>query len=69
MAAKTIFDGGVTSKLWLDRREFYPDPHKVAEMWTDMSPFKTVMMKLGVKKVGDPVYKLFEHESDRKSVV
>jgi len=63
MAAKTIFDGGVTSKLWLDRREFYPEPQKVAEMWTDMNPFKTVLMKLGTKKVDDPVYKLFEHES------
>lgn len=63
MAAKTIFDGGVTSKLWLDRRQFYPEPQKVAEMWTDMNPFKTVLMKLGTKKVDDPVYKLFEHES------
>lgn len=64
MAAKTIFDTGVTSKLWLDRRQFYPEPQKVAEMWTDMNPFKTVLMKLGTKKVDDPVYKLFEHESN-----
>lgn len=63
MSAKTLFDGGATSKLWLDRRVFYPDPQSVAEMWTDMTPFKTFTMKMGTKKVGDPVYKMFEHES------
>ncbi len=63
MAAKTIFDGGVTSKLWLDRRNFYPDPQKVSELYTDLNPFTTVLSKLPVKNVDDPVYKLFEHES------
>lgn len=63
MPAKTLFDGGVNSKLWLDRRNFYPDPQKVAELYSDINPFKTVMTKLGIKKVPDPVYKLFEHES------
>lgn len=63
MAAKTLFDGGVASKLWLDRRKFYPDPQKVAELYSDINPFKTIMTKLGIKKVPDPVYKMFEHES------
>lgn len=64
MAAKTLFDGGATSKLFLDRRQFYPDPQKVAEMWTDMTPFKTFVMRMSTKNVEDPLYKMFENESN-----
>lgn len=63
MAAKTLFDGGATSKLFLDRRVFYPEPQKVAELWTDITPFKTFVTKMGVKKVPESLYKMFEHES------
>lgn len=63
MPAKTLFDGGATSKLWLDRRDFYPTPQQVAELWTNVTPFTTVLGQLGSMKVGEPVYKLFEHES------
>lgn len=63
MATKTLFDGGVASKLWLDRRDFYPDPNTVAELYSDVTPFTTVMYQLEVKQTKDPLYKLFEHES------
>lgn len=63
MAAKTLFDSGVSAKLFLDQRQFYPEPNKVAEMYSDVTPFKTFLMKLGVKPVDDVLYKLFENES------
>lgn len=63
MAAKTLFDGGATAKLFLDQRQFYPDPNKVAELWTDLTPFKTFLMKLETKQVDDTLYKMFENES------
>jgi hypothetical protein len=62
--AKTLFDGGVTSKLWLDRRIFYPTPNEFAEMWPSLTPFYTVLSQLPIKQVPDPVYKMFEHESN-----
>jgi len=60
---KTLFDNGVASKLWLDRRDFYPEPDTVAELYSDITPFSTVMYQLEVKQTKDPLYKLFEHES------
>jgi len=60
---KTLFEGGATSKLFLDRRKFYPDPQRVAEMWTNITPFKTFAMSMLTKKVDDPLYKMFENES------
>jgi hypothetical protein len=61
--AKTLFDGGATAKLFLDQRQFYPDPNKVAEMWTDITPFKTFVSKLRTETVQDVLYKMFENES------
>lgn len=58
MAAKSLFDGGVSAKLFLDQRQFYPEPNKVAEMYTDVTPFKTFLMKLGSKPVDDVLYKM-----------
>jgi len=60
---KTLFDGGVASKLWLDRRDFYPSPDEVAELYSDITPFTTVMYQLEVKNTKDPLYKMFEHET------
>ena len=62
--AKTLFDGGATSVLFLDQRQFYPTPQEVAELWSDMFPFSTVMESLQVKDVDDALYKMFENESD-----
>ena len=63
MAAKTLFDGGVSAKLFLDQRQFYPNPNQVAEMWADLTPFKTFLMKLRTETVDDVLYKMFENES------
>jgi len=60
---KSLFEGGVSSKLWLDRRDFYPEPDTVAELYSDITPFTTVMYQLEVKTTKDPLYKLFEHET------
>ena len=63
VVSKSLFDGGVASKLWLDRRDFYPDPNEVAELYSDITPFTTVMYQLEMKTTNDPLYKIFEHES------
>ncbi len=62
--AKTLFDGGASSILFLDRRQFYPTPQEVAELWSDMFPFTAVMENLIIKDVDDALYKMFENESD-----
>ncbi len=62
--AKTLFDEGVSSILFLDRRSFYPTPQEVAELWSDMFPFTAVMENLQVKDTDDALYKMFENESD-----
>ena len=62
--AKTLFDGGASSVLFLDQRQFYPTPQEVAELWSDMFPFSTTMENLQVKDVDDALYKMFENESD-----
>lgn len=61
--SKTLFDGGASSKLFLDRRQFYVKPNEVAQMWTDLTPFKTFAMAMNNITVPDPLYKLFENES------
>lgn len=60
---KTLFDGGANAKLFLDQRQFYPDPNKVAQMFSNLTPFKTFLMKLNTKPVDDVLYKMFENES------
>ena len=62
--AKTLFEGGVSDVLFLDQRQFYPTPQEVAELWSDMFPFTTVMENLQIKDVDDALYKMFENESD-----
>jgi len=63
MAAKELFQGGASNLLFTDRRNFYLDPQRVAELWPNITPFTTFLMSVGKKKVNDPLYKLFEHES------
>lgn len=63
MSAKTLFDGGASGVLFLDRRQFYLDPNRVAELWPDVMPFTTLLQKLNVRNVDDTVFKMFEHRS------
>ena len=43
VVTKSLFDGGVASKLWLDRRDFYVEPDQIAELYSDITPFTTVV--------------------------
>jgi len=63
MSAKTLFEGGVSGKLFLDRRQFYITPQRVAELWPDVTPFTTLVQMLRVENVKDTLYKMFEHRS------
>ena len=58
MAAKDLTGSGV---LFTDRRNFYIDPQIVKELWTDVTPFTTVIANRETRTVPDPVFKMFEH--------
>ena len=59
MAAKDLSASGV---LFTDRRNFYIDPQVVKELWTDVTPFTTVIANKETRNVPDPVFKMFEHK-------
>ena len=58
MSAKDLSASGV---LFTDRRNFYIDPQVVKELWTDVTPFTTVIANKETRTVPDPVFKMFEH--------
>jgi len=60
MAAKNLGADGV---LYTDRRDFYIDPQVVKELWTDVSPFTTVISNKETRQTNDPVFKMFEHRN------
>lgn len=60
MAAKTLSNLGI---LFTERRDFYLRPNVVKELWTDITPFTTILANKGEVKVSDTDYKLFEHRS------
>ena len=47
--------------LYTDRRNFYIDPQVVKELWTDVTPFTTVIANKETRSVPDPIFKMFEH--------
>lgn len=49
--------------IYDDRRDFYISPQVVQELWPDVTPFTTVISNRGMRKVGDPDFKMFEHRS------
>ena len=59
MAAKDLTGSGV---LYTDRRNFYIDPQVVKELWTDVTPFTTVIANKETRTVPDPIFKMFEHK-------
>ncbi len=63
MAVKTLGTGGSTGILYLDRRDFYIDPHVVKELWTDVAPFTTVLSNRETRSLNDPIFKMFEHRN------
>lgn len=60
MAASALSNSGV---LFTDRRDFYIKPNVVAELWPSVTPFSSMLLAKGARKVSDPDYKLFEHRS------
>lgn len=64
MSVKYLYDGGATSKLWLDRRKFYLQPQEYAELWPNVTPFSTLLANTNKKSgLPNPLFKLFEHEN------
>ena len=60
MAAKNLAASGV---LYTDRRDFYIDPQVVKELWTDVTPFTTVISNRETRQTNDPLFKMFEHRN------
>ena len=60
---KQLFNGGATSALYTDRRNFYIDPQTVHELWTDVAPFTTMISSMGSRSTNDPLFKMFEHRN------
>jgi len=61
MSAKNLGSAGV---LYDERRDFYISPNNVKELWTDVTPFTTVIANKETKSgLADPVFKMFEHRN------
>ena len=60
---KHLFTGGASGVLYADRRNFYVDPQVTKELWTDVSPFTTLVSNQEMRKVPDPTFKMFEHRN------
>jgi|TARA_R100000084_G_scaffold98749_1_gene52921 hypothetical protein len=59
--AKTLGSSGV---LYTDRRDFYMRPNVVKELWTDVTPFTTVIAnQQTISGMADPQFKMFEHRN------
>ena len=63
MSAKSLFADSGAGVLFLERRQFHIEPYEVAELWTDTTPFTTLLGQLPVKYPDDPLFKMFEHRS------
>ena len=59
MAVKALAGTGV---LYSDRRDFYLSPSVTKELWTDVTPFTTLVANRNtVTGLADPIFKMFEH--------
>jgi len=59
--AKNLGGSGV---LYTDRRDFYIKPNVVKELWTDVTPFTTVIANQNtISGMSDPTFKMFEHRN------
>ena len=47
--------------LYDDRRDFYISPQVVQELWTDVTPFTTIVSNKETRQTNDPLFKMFEH--------
>ena len=62
-STKDLFAGGSGGVLYTDRRDFYIDPQVVKELWTDVTPFTTVISNRETRQTNDPLFKMFEHRN------
>ncbi len=60
---KQLYNGGASSVLYKDRRDFYLDPQVTKELWTDVAPFTTLISNQESRNVADPLFKMFEHRN------
>jgi hypothetical protein len=60
MSVKSLSSLGI---LYTDRRDFYISPNQVKELWTDVTPFTTILANKEIRNVQDVDYKMFEHRS------
>ncbi len=61
VGAKNLGSSGV---LYSDRRDFYIRPNVVKELWTDVTPFTTVIANQATMSgMADPTFKMFEHRN------
>tara|TARA_R110000744_G_scaffold379868_1_gene499014 strand:+ start:5735 stop:7051 length:1317 start_codon:yes stop_codon:yes gene_type:complete len=61
VGAKNLGGDGV---LYTDRRDFYIKPNVVKELWTDVTPFTTVIANQSTMSgLADPLFKMFEHKN------
>ena len=63
MAIKNLNTGGASGVLFTDRRDFYIDPNVTKELWTDVTPFTTLVSNKETRQTNDPVFKMFEHRN------
>ena len=52
---------GASGVLYTDRRDFYISPQVVQELWTDVTPFTTIISNRETRQTNDPLFKMFEH--------
>tara|TARA_B100001094_G_scaffold328147_1_gene387876 strand:- start:3336 stop:4661 length:1326 start_codon:yes stop_codon:yes gene_type:complete len=61
VGAKNLGSSGV---LYDERRDFYIRPNVVKELWTDVTPFTTVIANQATMSgMADPTFKMFEHRN------
>ena len=61
VGAKNLGSSGI---LYSDRRDFYIRPNVVKELWTDVTPFLTVIAnRATISGMADPTFKMFEHRN------
>lgn len=61
MSAKILGSSGV---LYNERRDFYISPNVVKELWSDVTPFTTVIANKETRSgLADPLFKMFEHRN------
>lgn len=61
---KNLYQGGASSVMYTDRRDFYVSPQVVKELWTDVAPFITITANTNfVTGLKDPQFKMFQHKN------